>query len=81
MYIDVAITKEINTLLLPKIVMMEKQSWTNSQFPQRQASKIMGIPKSIPQNQLEDTIGNIFSRINSINKKRKKKTMICASNT
>ena len=43
---------------------VEKQCKTNPSYERLEAIEILRIPKSFPQNELEDTAFNIFSKFN-----------------
>ena len=43
---------------------MERQSWANAQFSQRECVGIVRIPSSVHQNQVEDSVCKIFDKIN-----------------
>lgn len=43
--------------------MVERQCCANAQYARRQTIEIMEIPKSVPQNRLEDIVCNNFSKL------------------
>ena len=43
--------------------MVERQCCANAQHARRQTIEIMEIPKSVPQNRLEDIVCNNFSKL------------------
>ena len=59
---DVSIVKTVN-LLLKKSVDIEWQCWADAQYSRRECLEIAGIPTSIPQQNLEEKVSQIFEAI------------------
>ena len=60
---DLTITKNVNSQLHNRLVNMEKQSWANAQYSRRECVEIVGIPTSIPDNDLEKTFCKIVDNV------------------
>ena len=52
---DLAITKNVNSQLPNRFVNMERQCWANAQYSRNECVEIVGIPTSVPDNELEET--------------------------
>ena len=61
---ELAISKNITTVLSGRLVQMEGQCWANTQYSRRKCVEIVGIPSSVHQNQLEDSDCKIFDKLN-----------------
>ena len=61
---ELAISKNITTVLSGRLVQMERQCWANAQCSRRESVEIVGIPSSVHQNQLEDSVCKIFDKLN-----------------
>ena len=57
---DLAITKNVNSQLHNRFVNMERQCWANAQSSRRECMEIVGIPTSVPNNELEKTFCKVF---------------------
>ena len=53
---DVEIAKNINNLLSQLVVDLERQCWDNAQYSRRECLEIVGIPRSVDDNSLEEKI-------------------------
>ena len=60
---DLAITKNVNSQLRNRFVDMERQCWPNAQYSWRECVEIVGIPTSVPDNELEETFCKIVDKI------------------
>ena len=60
---DFSIVKTVNNLLMKKSVDIERQCWANAQYSRRECLEIAGIPTSIPQQNLEEKVYQIFEAI------------------
>ena len=60
---DVSIVKRVNNLLMKKVVDLERQCWANAQYSHRECLEIAGIQTSIPQQNLEEKVCQIFEAI------------------
>ena len=61
---ELAISKNITTVLLGRLAQMERQCWANAKYSRRECVKIVGTPSSVHQNQLEDSVCKIFEKLN-----------------
>ena len=53
---DVAALKNVNNILCKQIVSVERQCWKNAQYSRRDFVEVVGLPSSIADDQLEDTV-------------------------
>ena len=60
---DPAITKNVNSQLHNRFVNMERQCWANAQYSWRECVEIVGIPISVPDNELEETFCKIVDKV------------------
>ena len=60
---DLAITKNVNSQLRNRFVNMERQCWANAQYSRRECVEIVGIPTSVPDNELEETFCKIVDKV------------------
>ena len=60
---DIAVVKIVNDRLVERIVKTEKQFWENAQYSRRDTLEIVGIPGSIDNSVLEETVRGIFGKI------------------
>ena len=60
---DLAVTKNVNSKLMERVVQTEIQYWANAQYSRRDTIEIIGIPSSIRDKDLEDKVRNIFREI------------------
>ena len=60
---DLAMNKNVNSQLRNLFVNMERQCWTNTQYSRRECVGIVGIPTSVPDNELEETFCNIVNKV------------------
>ena len=61
---DLSITKLVNTKLKEKVVSLEQQTWSNSQFSRQECLELSGIPETIENKDLEGTVLGIFEKLN-----------------
>ena len=57
--------KQANSLLLKRLVDMQRQCWANAQYSKRECLEVMGIPDSVQNNELEEKVLTISKRIGS----------------
>ena len=50
------IAKSINNLLSQRVVDLERQCWANAQYSRRECLEIVGIPRSVDDNSLEEKV-------------------------
>ena len=60
---DLAVTKNVNSKLMDRVVQTERQYWANVQYSRRDTIEVIGIPSSIRDKDLEDKVRNIFGEI------------------
>ena len=63
---DLSITKLVNTKLKEKVVSLERQTWSNSQYSTRQCLELSGIPETIENKNLEGTLLGIFAKLDVV---------------
>ena len=61
---ELAISKNTTTVLSGRLVQMERKCWANAQYSRRKYVETVGIPSSVHQNQLEDSICKISNKLN-----------------
>ena len=60
---DISITKNTNSLLLKRVVDLERECWANAQYSRRECLELVGIPASVSHDTLENTVLNIFDKM------------------
>ena len=60
---DIAVVKIVNDRLVERIVKTERQCWENAQYSRRDTLEIVGVPGSIDNSVLEETVRGIFKKI------------------
>ena len=60
-----SVVKQANSLLSKRLVDMERQCWANVQYSRRECFKVVDIPDSVQNNELEDKVLTIFKKIGS----------------
>ena len=60
---DISITKNTNSLLLKRVVELERECWENAQYSRRECLELVGIPASVSHDTLENTVLNIFDEM------------------
>ena len=58
---ELSITKNVNTLLLSRLVTLERQCWVNAQYLRRECLDIVDIPCEVSGEILEEPV-NIFDK-------------------
>ena len=56
------IVKQANSLLLKRLVDIERQCWVNAQYSRRECLEVVGIPDSVQNNEFEDKVLTIFKK-------------------
>ena len=56
---DLAVTKNVNSKLIERVVQTERQCWDNAQYSLRDTTEVIGIPSSVRDQDLE---GNFFEK-------------------
>ena len=57
------IAKNVNNLLLQRIVDLERQCWAKVQYSRRECLEIVGIPRSVYDNSLKEKIKQVFQKV------------------
>ena len=57
---DVAIARNANSLLSSRLVDTESQCWANAQYSRGETLEIVGLPKSLTDNEAETKVWQIF---------------------
>ena len=60
---DLSVTKLVNIKLKEKVVSLERQTWSNSQYSRRECLELSGIPETIENKDLEGTVLGIFEKL------------------
>ena len=60
---DLAITKSVNSQLHNRFVIMERQCWASAQYSRRKYAGIVGLPTSVPDNELEETFCKFVDKV------------------
>ena len=61
--VDLSITKLVNTKLKEKVVSLERQTWSNSQYSRWECLELSGIPETIENKDLKGTVLSIFEKL------------------
>ena len=64
--VDLAITRNINSKLRERVVSLERQCWSNSQYSRRECLEISGFPESLKNEDLEETVLTVFEDLNVV---------------
>ena len=56
------VTKNVNSLLLQRVIDLERQCWANTQNSRRECLEVARIPESVKQNELEDKVLRVWLR-------------------
>ena len=59
---QLSVAKNVNSLLQPRVIDLERQFWANSQYSKRECLEVAGIPESVKRNDLEDKILKNFRK-------------------
>ena len=60
---DIAVVRTVNDRLVERVVKTETQCWENAQYSRRDTREIVGIPNSIDNSVLEETVRGVFKKI------------------
>ena len=60
---DVKIAKNINNLLLQRVVDLEKQCWANAEYSRRECLEIVGILRSADDKSLDEKVIQVFKKV------------------
>ena len=60
---NIAVVKTVNDRLVEIVIKTERQCWENAQYSRRDTLKIVGIPNSVGNSVLEETVRDVFKKI------------------
>ena len=60
---DVIVAKNISNLLSQRVVDLERQCWANAQYSRRECLEVVGIPRSVDDNILEEKVIQVFEKV------------------
>ena len=60
---DIAAVKTVNDRLVERVIKTERQCWENAQYSRRDTLEIVGIPNSVGNSVLEETVRDVFKKI------------------
>ena len=60
---DIAVVKTVNDRLVERVVKTERQCWENAQYSRQDTLEIVGIPNSVGNSVLEETVRGVFKKI------------------
>ena len=60
---DVAVAKNVNIILCKQTVSVKRKCWKNAQYSRRECVEVVGLPLSIADDQLEDTVCRVLQHI------------------
>ena len=60
---DVTLAKNISNLLSQRVVNLERQCWDNAQYSRRECLEVVGIPRSVDDNILEEKVIQVFEKV------------------
>ena len=63
LHAELAVTKNVNNLLLTRLTTLERQCWANAQYSRRECLDIVGIPREVSGEVLEEKVLNIFGKL------------------
>ena len=63
---DLVITRTVNLKLRERVVSLERQCWSNSQYSRRECLEISGFPESLKNEDLEETVLKVFEELNVV---------------
>ena len=61
---ELSVSKNVNSKLHERVVALERQGWGNNQYSRRECLEITGVPDSVSNDDLEETIIKIFDKLN-----------------
>ena len=63
LHAELAVAKNVNNLLVTRLSTLERQSWANAQYSRRECLDIVGIPREVSGEVLEEKVLNIFGKL------------------
>ena len=63
MHAELAVTKNVNNLLLTRLSTLERQCWANTKYSRRECLDIVGITREVSREVLEEKVLNVFGKL------------------
>ena len=63
LHAELAVTKNVNNLLVTQLSTLERQCWPNAQYSRQECLDIVGIPREVSGEVLEEKVLNIFGKL------------------
>ena len=60
---DVSVDRQVNSVLRERVISLERQYWSNSQYSRRECLELTDIPQISENNTLESTVLKIFEKL------------------
>ena len=60
---ELTVAKQVNSVLSERLVSMERQCWANAQFYRRECLELVGVPRSVSDENLEEKVLEIFEKV------------------
>ena len=60
---DLAVAKQVNSVLSERLVSMKRKCWANAQYSRRECLELVGVPLSFSDGDLEEKVLKIFEEI------------------
>ena len=60
---ELAVTKNVNNLLLTRLTTLERLCWANAQYSRRECLDIVGVPDEVSGEVLEEKVLKIFGKL------------------
>ena len=63
LHAELAVTKNIKNLLVTRLLTLDRECWVNAQYSRRECFDIVGIPREVSGEVLEEKVLNIFGKL------------------
>ena len=60
---ELTVAKQVDSVLCERIVSMERQCWANAHYSRRECLELVGVPRSVSDGDLEETVLKIFEKV------------------
>ena len=60
---ELIVSKHINEMLEKRVVNIERQCWSNSEYSNQECLEVTGIPESTESKDLEQTVLKVFAKL------------------
>ena len=60
---ELTVAKQVNSVLSERLASMERQCWANVQYSRRECLRLVGVPRSISDGDLEEKVLKIFEKV------------------